>query len=271
VSFAHVDGVRPLLVKPGFGALANSKADWAPATPAGARFSMTQQGITADLLVLSYVSEAERQAAARPFDARSHRTVGTRDDAVGWIDHSDLPDADRAALRRFVDRFPALTFFRDDDALLDELMAQPRHRITLPAWLRQTRRTLAGVLPQARIAVQFDSYDGYCLRQNHITESWHTLALWGYGFEEQRRLLCDGAGVYPIGQWAEQWQSTLAISLTDTTDRQIYEFFEQDIAEPEADGESGREEMLPVFHSYASMLGHVVAIRVDDAAVIRAR
>jgi hypothetical protein len=268
LSFTHIDGVRPILVKPGFGVFPEADADWASASPVRIELNLTP-GITADQLVASLLPEAER-TRARPFDVRSRVTLGTCSDAATWIASSDLPSTEQAALHRFVNRFPRFTYFREDRALLDEFMAHADQGVSLPEWLRKLRETFAGPLPHAQIAVQFDAYDGYCIRAKKITESWHTLGLWGYGFDEQRALLEQDAGVYPIGQWVDHWQSTLAISLIDDSDRQIYEFYEPDISDRRSTGRSTREGMLPVFHSYADLFGHVIAIKVDGGPVIRA-
>ena len=91
------------------------------------------------------------------FDYPAYRVTGSAAEAVTWVESSSLPTADKAALRVFVARFPGLTFYRDDAALLAQL--EVRNAVALPPCLREIRRTLSG--PGPDVQIRFDGFDGF--------------------------------------------------------------------------------------------------------------
>jgi hypothetical protein len=89
------------------------------------------------------------------FDENQHRITG---DAATAIEDSGLPDEDKDTLRRFVGRFPSLRFAREEDALLDHYEAVDQ--VTLPAWFRASRSTLAAIEPYSRLRIDAFWFDG---------------------------------------------------------------------------------------------------------------
>jgi hypothetical protein len=200
------------------------------------------------------------------FDFDWHRTTGTGDEARRWVEASALPAEQQAQLRGFIDRFPELTFVREDDALLDRLAADDG--VTLPPWFRAVRTVLAGPQPGARL--RFDDFEQLTPTSDDIDEIWYDL-LPGYSDPEQRELFRDQARAYPIGAWRETGESYLAIGLGDPADERIVEFAAEDLLDSVLDGRSATTSVYPIFSSYPAMLSHVVAVLLPDGRVVHTR
>ncbi len=128
------------------------------------------------------------------FDFARHRIRGSSADATGWVNQSALTAQDKADLLAFIERFSALTFYREDDELLDYLEAIDR--VKLPAWFREQRKVLAFIDPP--VHVRFDDFDHLLPLSDSVEDAWYAIDP-GYGDEEQRELFFDKAGCYPIG------------------------------------------------------------------------
>jgi hypothetical protein len=260
LSFHTVNGLRSLLARPGFGVLPNAEAD-----------SQEVHFITAIQAARTMGQKAEdllRKLAGRvmkpnyqPVDPVNRIELGSSADAEKWVEASSLADADRAMLLRFVRRFPQLSFYRDTNEQLDEIEKMP-DQVKLPGWLRSLRTTLAGVLPQCAMAVRFDQFDRDCLAAKKIAESWHVLEVRGYDDKQQREMLHDKASVYPVGRGEH---STFAISIEDENDRTVYDLNELFLDDLVYDGHSLRSGLAPAFDSYTSMLGHMIALKIDGS------
>lgn len=87
--------------------------------------------------------------------------------------------------------------------------------------------------------------------------------------DEQRDLLIEGA-LFPIGDWIETGRSTLAIKLDTPKNQRVYEYTQEDLWDNKYDGRPVFESVYLAFHSYAEMLGHIVAIQLQDGKVIEA-
>lgn len=200
------------------------------------------------------------------FDEHPHLITGDAATATTWIEESALTDDDKAALRRFVARFPSLTFVKEDDAQLNQY--EETDGVTLPPWFRETRSTLAYTVPGAQVRVDGFGWDE-SPRADEQDTHWYEVEP-GYVNEENRETMFDLARVYPIAQWFANDRSYLAVDLEDPSDRRILEFALEDLWDDEAKGEPLRESTFPAFSSYADLLGHVVAVKLPDGTVIEA-
>ncbi|UGQ11331.1 hypothetical protein LO772_31800 [Yinghuangia sp. ASG 101] len=208
------------------------------------------------------------------FDYAAHRVMGSADEAVGWVDRSSLPEEDKAALRGFVKRFPRLSFYRDDDVLLDHL--ELRNVVVLPPWLRKVRQVLSG--PGPDVQVRFDGFDHWNPRADHsageigdVIDLWYEDNFFGYLQDEERDLLRNGAECYPVLCATTGVNYILGANLGDPDDGRIVDLCDEDVMDDCHDGRPGIESVFPAFESYASMLSHVIECRTGDGAVIRAR
>jgi hypothetical protein len=208
------------------------------------------------------------------FDYAAHRVVGSRGEALNWVDRSSLSEADKGALRVFVDRFPDLAFYRDDAILLAHL--ELRNAVILPPWLRKVRQVLSGLGPEVQI--RFDDFDDWSgPRADHTDDEDGFIDLWygdrfvGYLQEEDRDLLMTGAECYPILSATTGVDNLLAADLRDPADGRIVDLCDEDIMDNLYAGRPGTGSVYPAFTSYASMLSHVVECRMEDGAVIRAQ
>lgn len=197
------------------------------------------------------------------FDA--HRTVGDSTVAVGWIAASRLPAEQKVHLQRFVDAFPSLGFFKEDDGLLDHL--EEADQVTLPTGLREVRKTVAFVEPP--MLVRVDDYRYLTPRSDIVEKVWYDIRL-GYADEEQRELFHDEAGLYPIGSWRGTNRSYLAVDLQDPDDERVFECASQDLIDNSIDGRPVRDSVYPIFDSYAEMLAHIVEGRRPDGTAVEA-
>jgi len=145
---------------------------------------------------------------------------------------------------------------------------EAKHRVQLPDWLRAIRQTLADVNYDKLVWVKFDQFDGWSPRSDQIDQIWYMLGL-GYDNDDQRDLLIPGV-LFPIGGWIETGRSILAIKIDDAQNQQVYEYTEQDLWDNRSDGFPVFESARVVFNSYAQMLGHIVALQLENGEVIEA-
>lgn len=196
-------------------------------------------------------------------------TRGDAEDAVAWVTGSALVERDKERLLTFVRRFPALAFVRDRPGMLKRL--ERRDEVRLPAWFHGVRAVLRSVEPLPEVRFDgFDDFDDFSPRIDYVDEIWYSLEL-GYLGEGQRSLFVEKTRVYPIGEWEETDRSYLAVRLDDTGDGRILEFAAPDLRDNLAEGKSPNVSVRPVFDSYASMLSHVVEVRLPDGTVVAAR
>ncbi|MES4909211.1 MULTISPECIES: hypothetical protein [unclassified Streptomyces] len=198
-------------------------------------------------------------------DEEQHRITGDAAAATSWIEDSELPHEDKAALRQFVSRFPSLRFTREEDALLDHYEATDQ--VTLPTWFRVSRSTLAAIEPHSRLRIDAFRFNGS--PRETPGEEYYAISP-GYINQETRELLFNQAHVYLIGQWFSTDRSCLAIDLENPNDRRIFEFAREDLIDDDITGRPLRESLAPVFTSYADLLGHIIEVRLPDGNVTAA-
>ena len=197
------------------------------------------------------------------FDIDTHRIRGSARDAADWVAQSSLAGDQKDLLLKFIARFPSLTYFKDDAALLDHI--EQRDHLTLPRWFREQRRILAFVTQPALVCV--DDFDHLGPRSDTLDGIWYAIELDGYRDAEQRALFLDQATSYPIGSWPHTDRSFLAINTADHDDQRIYEFAAQDLLDNVLDGGAARSSVYPAFDSYASMLSHIIEIKDGSSQV----
>jgi hypothetical protein len=202
--------------------------------------------------------------AAPGFDPDAHRIRGSSSDAAAWVAQSALPDDHKALLQQFIARFPSLTFFKDDQALLDHV--EQEERVKLPAWFRRQRQTLAFVAPPVHFRI--DDFDQLGPRSDTLDRIWYATDLYGYRDDEQRELFLDKGAIFPFVQWPGTDRSVFAISTSDHSDEAIWEFAAEDMLDSVLDGEPAREALNKAFDSYASMLSHIIEIKDASGQVI---
>lgn len=187
--------------------------------------------------------------------------------ARSWIASSTLPEEDKAALNRFVDRFPALDFARDDETALRRY--EQTDEITLPPWYREVRATLAPVAGGAQLRVGGFSWDE-SPRADEQAGHWYEVTP-GYVNDEDRDTLRDLGRLYPVAQWFASYESILAVDLDNPDDHRLFEFALEDLWDDEAKGDPVRDTTYFAFASYSDFLDHVVAVKLPGGDVVEAR
>lgn len=200
--------------------------------------------------------------------------TGTFSEAEEWIKASPLPSAEQAHLLRFVRRFPELEFLKQT------LGGTP------PAWLIEQAGTLRGIstVPKQLVWVQFDGFD-YPLPHVSLTDTWYRFAFQGTVDASHPEVFYDEKRVYFVGVDMENYNTMLAI-LFNESDKQVYEFDYKAVRPNQEDLEDGEEEAdyqldgfghiepeqtRVAFDSYSSMLGHIIAIRLQDGRIFKAK
>lgn len=264
--FAALDG-REVLVRPGIVSIANQDCDFLLISGGGLGSKIYDSDFSVDRLFVQAFGDKGPDQPRSLFAYERPYTQGTADEARTWVISSGLPEETKNALLRFINRFPKQLFYKQKVKLLEDIEA--KHRVKLPEWLRAIRQTLADVNYGKLVWVKFDEFDGWSPRSDEIDEIWYMVGLTGYANDEQRDLLINGA-LFPIGDWIETGRSTLAIKLDDPQNQQVYEYTEQDLWENLSDGFPVFESARVVFNSYAEMLGHIVALRLENGEIIEA-
>ncbi|MEH2222252.1 hypothetical protein [Nostoc sp.] len=263
--FGRIDDSRSLLVIPGIGHRQNSECDYLEIYSIILREALEDSDFTLESLFEDYSSDTEQAVSNPSSPFQSHRTLGDSDDAVAWVNGSKLSETSKQALLRFIQHFPTLVFFKEDAVFLDRV--ENIKQIKLPKWLRDIRQTVAYVMPNQYVRVQFNSFDRWSLNSKNLSEIWYDLGLRGVNNTEQQGVT-DYNKLFPIGEWLETGYSTLAINLGDPKDQRVYEYDQENInddtqLEPHAIG--------VVFNSYAEMFSHISAIQLENEEIIRAR
>jgi hypothetical protein len=195
------------------------------------------------------------------FDFQSHRIIGQAEDAKRWVNESELDLKEKTALLSFVDRFPGIGFFKEDDELLNYV--EQRDSIKLPDWLRAIRKTLAYPYhPEQYLSLQFDRFETDWMELGN-DETYSVFNLRGSLYPEEREAVIVRAGAFPIGNGGPSDQRVLAINLKDPNDKCVYHFVDQDVFDDLF------KVYLVAFKSYAEMFDHIVAIRFADGTEIR--
>ncbi|MFD0343763.1 hypothetical protein ACFVH0_34670 [Streptomyces sp. NPDC127117] len=191
-------------------------------------------------------------------------THGSSEDALSWIENSELNEEQRGQLNQFVSRFPSLTFAKGTTAFLDSV--ERENRVELPADLKSiiTTLVLAGEFPE----FQVDDYTHWTPRTDNPIPIWYA-SDWGYTNDQERRSFLQ-AGMFPVAQWADTGLSTLAINVTDNRDTRVFEFTGEDIVDDIQSNQTPDSSVFPAFNSYTEMLSHITELRLPDNTIIQA-
>lgn len=200
-------------------------------------------------------------------------TNGNLDEVLSWINTSTLSEADKEYLKRFVKRFPELTFYKQT------LGGTP------PAWFSEYCGILSGFERGQLIWVQFDGFDHVLANpslEDKITDTWYRLTKQAMVADEHEKVFLKDKMLYFVGVDMEHYKTMIALRF-DEEDRSIYEFDYQDV-HPNAEDEEEELEVTKdefgyletvaatiVFDSYCSMFGHIKAIRFQDGRVLEAK
>ncbi len=188
--------------------------------------------------------------------------VGNGEKARMWVKDSALPNTTKAALSSFIDRFPTLTFYREESMWLDSI--EGRLQITLPRWFRAIRQTLTFAMPDHYIWARFHQSQHPHLSDEELRRRWYTVNLIGAPSRSERALLerMQGIRPYPIGRDETPGGSTFAINLSDATDQRVFEYGSEFLMEEDLEGNPIEEAVNPMFGSYADMIGHIDALKM---------
>jgi hypothetical protein len=278
LGYGNVDWRNPgaLLVRPGIGRAllrdtnqkykAEDEVDYVETSSLAMKvyFERNAVGVSSDAFFAA--TFMDRPPIDRgPSRLATHIELGDAEDARSWIAAVPLPDPERAALQRFVARFPSLRFYREDAAMMVRLQSQTGAR--LPTWLAALRsRAVALVEPRQRVRLRFDGFDvPHSPRAEYARDIWYEPTLRPLPDPDVRKIYAD-SGAFPIAEWRDEMRSTLLVSL-DERDGRIFECAQADLFDRRADGEDPAGSIYAAFESYASMLGHIVAVELDGNVV----
>jgi hypothetical protein len=200
------------------------------------------------------------------FNYRDHITTGSLQDAMNWINASSLSVQDKQVLTRFVNRFPNMIFYKEDDAALDQV--EQNENVTLPAEIRNIRKTVAYVNPDERIVFQVERFDKWSPRQDAVKEIWYRFGMIGYSDDEERELL-DPEKLFPIAEAWRTGRSSLAIKL-DHADTNIYEYNQQDLWDNVSEEKPISASIRSVFSSYTILIDSITALQRMNGDIIQA-
>ncbi|MCY1079505.1 hypothetical protein [Archangium lansingense] len=193
---------------------------------------------------------------------KSRRPWGSSTEAASWVRASALDAETKEGLLQFIAHFPALTFYREERELLDEVAAESR--VQLPSWLREIRQTLAGILPDQdppEVMVRLQRFD---FPRNTTTEPdsrWYSLVPGRYSGREEEQLL-RAMNLVNVGISDELLWSQLLVRTDAPEDRAIYDFALERFQERQREGRDPHGTLGRVFTSYASMLSAINAVRL---------
>lgn len=194
---------------------------------------------------------------------------GGRKVALGWLAKATLPKTELAALRRFVDRFPSLEFYRDTPRGLEA--AERGSGGPWPAWFRAVRLCLAGVTGKPYHArIRFDAFErDDSPRADGADTIWYTFGAVGYPNDEQRALLRERCTALPFA-YEDRGLSILAVGIGKDNRKEVWEFCEEDLRDNEAEGVDADDSCYVAFDSYRAMLDRICAVEVAPGRVVEA-
>jgi hypothetical protein len=264
--YALLDGARPVLVRPGVSSLVEgAEVDVTIAIQRSVSAGARAPDLDPEFMFNAFLEDCDPEALRR-FDFESHRVLGDRDDAEAWIAAAGDLGADGERLRAFVRRFPDAIFYREDDLVLElveKAIGEP-----LPAPLARARKVLAGAFPEEAARFRLGSFSGPSPRADRLDKIWYYPKLGEAGAGERKTLL-ERARLIVVGDWLETAQSLLGVKRA-STDGAIFEVSEDDLYDAQSEGKDPSEQPGRVFASYAELLGHITAFKLDDKSVITA-
>lgn len=241
-----------LLVRPGIPTLTENIYDALQVVPGTGRSALREPDMTIEKLFSRYARRVEAPDLSR---LNATRILGSSRDVLQWIHESSLSAEDKAALERFVNRFPTVVFYRATEAAIRR--TEKAFDRALTSAHRALRETLDGWSPRgARPPVRFDRFERWSPREEAVGSMSYQLGLREHGADTRQAM--RAAGFTIVGLSVESPQSTLAIR--DDDDPAVYEYSEEDVLDALSENRDVRTSIRPVFRSYAAMLGHIVAI-----------
>jgi hypothetical protein len=272
LAFGGIDGTRRVLVRPGIARYTQAACDFVrdeEFTVEALLFELKQRpepAVLMDALFQNGVSEAERNNAERAFDFGSHRTLGHAAEARRWVKQSGLAAERQAALLRFIGRFPTMSFYREDDSVVQGIEAISGVR--LPPWFGEWRKTVAGVMPNHRVMVEFDGSTVKQLGGDFRFELNQFRVHW----DGRERFAQAGERMVPFTiATSPDSQSLLALNLIDPSDEKIYTYHVESLNDPfyREGGRSLADALRVVFTSYADLFDHVSIVTLPGGDVRR--
>ncbi|MCD0174675.1 hypothetical protein IHN32_01740 [Deinococcus sp. 14RED07] len=187
--------------------------------------------------------------------------TGGAEQALEWVDASTIAVEEKAGLRRFVERFADRTFYRDDEATLDEWGAEAL--VIYPRSVTDYRRVLAFVEPEAEVVAVFEAGTPAHQDDPELPSREYYIGLFGYSGAEDLmpRLVTERHRLLPVAYVPDTGESTLGVLGDDPT---VYEYNVEDLLEVLRSGAPIEEGLQRAFDSYAAMLAAVTSIRVID-------
>lgn len=261
--FAHYLG-RPLYVRPGIPRIPNTDFDLVMCPRMLLKELIKRDDFSDDSVFGFLLGARDGHSPRNSFNIRAKRAIGNAGNARRWVEESSLGAEDRAALIRFVERFPRSLFYRENDELLDS--EEARLNVKLPLDFREIRKTLAFAMPYHITEVEFDPFPQWSLPSELANRNWFEIGLRGVDNEDQQSVL-DDHGLFPIGAWLPNAITLLAIQVKELGDPRIFSYYPEDIRE---DGRLPKDAIREVAPSYASLMANISAFHLDSSEVIRA-
>lgn len=217
--------------------------------------------------VFDMMGLAQRNESSPPFsfNYRKHLVFGFAEDARGWVAGSQLAEAEKAALNRFIDSFHSLLFYKELPAVLDA--AEARHRVKLPRWFRELRQTVADVMPHHFKEFRLGELPRWDPPTEDTSRLWYEIRIRGVENEGLRNII-EINHLFPVGSWLPEGHKVFAIRLDDEDDHRVYSYTQDDI---DAQGGLPPGCFAVVADSFAELLAHVSAVKLDTGQVIEVR
>ncbi len=261
--FAYLD-VRPTLVRPGIPKMPNSACDFVEFPMAYLNFRLTDQNFSMDSFFETYGEKRATQEPYRFFVEGSNYEIGRSKAAQKWVQESQLSREEKEYLLEFIDKFRRLIFYKESDTTLKT--KEERKNISLPNWYKQIKKTISFVLPGYVTEIQMQGFE---LSQEFFEfrkSGWYSLGLIGTSLGLTNMVKDGDKSLFPIGEHSDSY-SILAINIADSNDKYVYEFNPEDLL---ADEELEEGTSISVFSSYASLLSHIIAIKVEGEDILYA-
>jgi hypothetical protein len=270
LAFAGLDGTRRVLVRPGVPHYTQAACDFIrdeEFTAEALLFELKQRpepAVLMDALFNNALTEEERNNPGRTFDFGSHRTLGHAAEARQWVERAGLAAERQATLMRFIGRFPTMTFYREDDTVVQGIEAMTS--AGLPGWFGEWRKTLAGVMPNHRALVEFDAGTVKQLGGDFRFELNQFRVHW----DGRERFAQAGERIVPFTiATSPDAQSLLAVNLADERDEHIYTYNVESLNESfyREGGRTLSDALRVVFTSYADLFDHVSIVTLPGGDV----
>jgi hypothetical protein len=263
ITFSGLDDTRRVIVRPGVPIFTSAACDFVADREYAVEFLLFEldrmSQVTAQVIesLFDMLPKDERQNPSRSFDLTSHRVLGYADDARRWVEFSQLEPDWKQSLLHFVNEFPALVFYQEDETIIAGIEAMTS--VALPRWFRDVRTTLAFVLPGQRLLINFDREAVSHLAGDFQFEFNQFAVNW----DQRERFARGSERIVPFSlATSPDIQSLLAFNVADTTDRYIYMYNIESLNDPYYQEHSMSDALRIVFDSYADMLAHIASVTI---------